>query len=148
MAIAKNQDVDPAIRFMERAGMEAAVDEIENGNFILLKDDVHSIKGMIGIEICGEFGLLRSFLFMPEAYSQVPALFEAMLAIAGEQGVKQVFLVSNKQQAMAFFEALQFIPCHGEELPKEVKDSPVVEKVCTMKDVYFMSRRLSRVNGL
>ncbi|WP_455663231.1 GNAT family N-acetyltransferase [Pradoshia sp.] len=143
MAIAKNQDIELAVKFMERAGMEVSQEEIESGKFILLKDDEHSIKGMIGIEACGEFGLLRSFLFVPEAHSQVPALFEAMLAIAREQGVEQVFLVSNKQQAMAFFEALQFIPCLREELPEKVKDSPVVEKVCTMKDIYFMSRHLS-----
>jgi len=142
LAIAKNQDIEPAIRFMERAGMEAAEEEIENGKFILLKDGAHSIKGIIGIEACEEFGLLRSFLFLPEAHSQVPAMFEAMLAIAREQGVEQVFLVSNKQKAMAFFEAMQFVPCRGEDLPDKVKDSPVVEKVCTMKDVYFMSRHL------
>ena len=144
MAIAKNQDVEPAVKFMERAGMEVAQEEIESGKFILLKDDVHSIKGMIGIETCGEYGLLRSFLFLPEAHAQVPALFETMLAIAREQGVEQVFLVSNKQQAKAFFEALQFTSCHTDEVPDKVKESPVVEKVCTMDNIYFMSRHLSR----
>ncbi len=142
MAIAKNQDIELAVRFMEQAGMEVAEEEVESGKFILLKDEDHLIKGIIGLESCGEYGLLRSFLFLPEAHAQVPALFEAMLAIAREHGVEQVFLVSNKQQARAFFEALQFMPCQCEQLPGKVKDSPVVEKVCTIKDVYFMSRHL------
>ena len=142
IAIAKNQDIKPAVRFMEQAGMEVTEEEVENGKFILLKDGEHLIKGMIGLESYGEYGILRSFLFLPEAYAQVPALFEAMLAIAREHGVEQVFLVSNKQQARAFFEALQFMPHLREQLPCKVKDSPVVEKVCTMKGVYFMSRHL------
>lgn len=142
MSISKERDVEQVQQFTNKAGLEAEAADIQAGKFVLLKDEKGDLLGLIGLEMCGEYGLLRSFAFLPESQAQVPALFETILAIAKESGAKQVFLASNKFQAVSFFEALQFEKWGIKQLPDRLLKSPLVEKVCTMNEVYFMSRRI------
>ncbi len=141
ISISKSIDIEAIERFAAPQGVELHHSDIRSGKIILLKED-DSIKGMIGLEPCGEYGLLRSFLFKTEAQAQVPALFETILALAKEKGMKKIFLISNKLQAIGFFEALQFERVDNQDVPENLKDSPVVEKVWTMEEAYMMERAL------
>ena len=134
-------DIDAMERFVETQGLDLNHQDIRAGKFILLKDE-GSVKGMIGMEPCGEYGLLRSFLFKPEAQAQVPALFETILALAKEKGMKKIFLISNKLQAIGFFEALQFERVNSREIPDDLRDSSAVDKVWAIKEAYVMERVL------
>ena len=79
-------------QFVEKQGLELNHQDIRAGKFILWKEE-GSVKGMIGMEPCGEYGLLRSLVFKPEAQAQVPALFETIMALAKEKGMKKIFLI-------------------------------------------------------
>ncbi len=141
ISISKSDDIEAIEQFIKTQELEVSHADICSGKFILLKDK-NLLKGMIGLEPCGEYGLLRSFLFVPEAQAQVPALFETILALAKEKGLRKIFLISNKLQALGFFEALQFERVDDREIPKQLKNSQAVEKVWTMKETYFMKRAL------
>lgn len=141
ISISKSVDIETIEQFIKTQGLELNHTDICSGKFILLKEE-DSLKGMIGLEPCGEYGVLRSFLFVPEAQAQVPALFATVLALAKEKGLKKIFLISNKLQALGFFEALQFERVNDREIPDLVKNSEVVDKVWTMKEAYFMERAL------
>ena len=134
-------DADAMEQFVEKQGLELNHQDISAGKFILLKEE-GSVKGMIGMEPCGEYGLLRSLVFKPEAQAQVPALFETIMALAKEKGMKKIFLISNKLQAIGFFEALQFERVNSREIPNDIRDSSVVDKVWTIKETYVMERAL------
>lgn len=141
LSISKSTDIEGIERFAAPQGVELHYEDISSGKFVLLKEE-GSIKGMIGLEPCGDYGVLRSFLFKEEAQAQVPALFETILALAKEKGLKKIFLISNKLQALGFFEALQFERVKNGEIPKDVRDSSVVEKVWTISETYIMERAL------
>ena len=141
ISISKSFDIEAIERFVETRELELNHSDISAGKFILLKEE-GSVKGMIGMESCGEYGLLRSFLFRPEAQAQVPALFETILALAKEKGMKKIFLISNKLQARGFFEALQFERVNSREIPNDLRDSSIVEKVWTIQEAYVMERVL------
>ena len=141
ISISKSTDVEAIKQFAVPQGVELHHHDVSSGKFILLKEE-GSIKGMIGLEPCGEYGLLRSFLFKEEAQAQVPALFETILALAKEKGLKKIFLISNKLQALGFFEALQFERVNSQEIPQDIRNSSVVEKVWTIDEVFIMERAL------
>ena len=141
ISISKGSDIEQVERFVEAHNLELNHDEIRDGKFILLKEE-SDVKGMIGLESYGEYGLLRSFLFRPEARVQIPALFETILALAKEKGLKKIFLISNKRQALGFFEALQFERINNREFPEDLKTSAFVEKVWTINEAYVMERAL------
>ena len=141
ISISKSEDIEAIERFVETQGLELNHQDIRTGKFILLKEE-GSVKGMIGMEPCGEYGLLRSFLFKPEAQAQVPALFETILALAKEKGMKKIFLISNKLQALGFFEALQFERINSREIPNDIRESSTVDKVWTIQGAYVMERVL------
>ena len=141
ISISKSLDIEAIERFVEAQELDLNHSDISAGKFILLKEEGF-VKGMIGMEPCGEYGLLRSFLFKPDAQAQVPALFETIMALAKEKGMKKIFLISNKLQALGFFEALQFERVSNREIPDDIRNSSSVEKVWTIKEAYVMERVL------
>ena len=141
ISISRSFDIGAVEQFVKAQNLELNHGDISDGKFILLKEE-GIVKGMIGLEPCGEYGLLRSFLFKPEAQAQIPALFETILALAKEKRLKKIFLISNKLQALGFFEALQFERINSREIPEDLRTSSIVEKVWTINEAYVMERAL------
>lgn len=81
------------------------------------------IVGAAGLTICGEFGLLRSFVLKPKAQLEkvILQLFHSLLFAAMEKNLEQVYLITP--QPSTWLQALYFYQVTLEDVPEEIADS-------------------------
>ncbi len=93
---------------------------IENGRLI----------GVIGLEIYGDYGLLRSLAVLPAHRNKGIAgkLIERLESLAGLKGLKELYLLT--ETAPEYFASKAFQKISRDEVPDEVKTSSEFSHVC------------------
>jgi N-acetylglutamate synthase-like GNAT family acetyltransferase len=137
---ANKQDLGSLREFLSRAnlGTEGLTEEtIEY--FLLLETEKGALKGTLGMEAFAEFGLLRSLVVTPgQAEKEIFVLFDQMVQLAKEKGMKGLFLATNKSVALPFFELMGFQRVGREELPTEFYHSDHIRHVLNVDNSLFL----------
>jgi N-acetylglutamate synthase-like GNAT family acetyltransferase len=137
---ANKQDLSSLREFLSRAnlGTEGLTEEtIEY--FLLLETEEGALKGTLGMEAFTEFGLLRSLVVTPgQAEKEIFVLFDQMVQLAKEKGMKGLFLATNKSVALPFFELMGFQRVVREELPTEFYHSDHIRHVLNVDNSLFL----------
>jgi len=107
-------------------------------------DDI--LIGVIGIEILGEFGLLRSLAISHSKRNQGigKLLCEKMIAYASLQGIKKLFLLT--MTAESFFENLGFKKVVRENVAEEIKNTEEFKNVCPVSAVCMVYKISGKVH--
>jgi N-acetylglutamate synthase-like GNAT family acetyltransferase len=137
---ANKQDLESLQAFLSRAnlGTEGLNEETVN-YFLLLENSDGSIRGSLGMEAFGESGLLRSLVVTPgQADKEIFVLFDQMVLLAKEKGMKSLFLATNKNVALPFFELMGFQRIKREELPTEFHRSKHIRHVLNVDNSIFL----------
>ena len=137
---ANKQDLDGLREFLSRAklGTDGLTEETID-YFLLLENEDGTLKGSLGMEAFTEFGLLRSLVVSPgQAEKEIFVLFDQMVQLAKEKGMKGLFLATNKSVALPFFELMGFQRIDREEIPSEFYQSEHIRHVLNVDNSLFL----------
>jgi len=137
---ANKQDLGNLREFLSRAnlGTDGLTDETID-YFLLLENEQGALMGTLGMEAFAEFGLLRSLVVSPgQAEKEIFVLFDQMVQLAKEKGMKGLFLATNKSVAVPFFELMGFQKVEREELPTEFYHSDHIRHVLNVDNSLFL----------
>jgi N-acetylglutamate synthase-like GNAT family acetyltransferase len=137
---ANKQDLGSLRAFLSRAnlGTDGLTDETID-YFLLLENEDGTLKGSLGMEAFTEFGLLRSLVVTPgQAEKEIFVLFDQMVQLAKEKGMKGLFLATNKSVALPFFELMGFQRVDRENIPSEFYQSEHIRHVLNVDNSIFL----------
>lgn len=137
---ANKEDLGNLREFLSRAGL--GTDGL-NGetidHFLLLENEDGSFRGSLGMEGFEEHGLLRSLVVSPgQADKEIFVLFDQMVHLAKEKGMRSLFLATNKSVALPFFELMGFQRVVREELPEGFYQSEHIRHVLNVDNSLFL----------
>jgi N-acetylglutamate synthase-like GNAT family acetyltransferase len=137
--MATEQDLDNLVNFLEKAnlGTEGVKETVEY--FLLMEDEIGSLRATLGVEPFGENGLLRSLVIsagMKE--NEILTLFEQILRLTKEKDMKNLFLATNKHTSVPFFEMLGFSTIEEDELPEDLYQSEHIKNILTVDNSVFL----------
>jgi amino-acid N-acetyltransferase len=103
-------------------------------NFLVAVEN-GTIMGVVGLEIYGDYGLLRS-LAVPSEYRNrgiAGQLMDQLETLAGQKGVRDLFLLT--ETAPEYFIRKGFQTITRDEVPEEVKLSTEFSHVCPVSAI-------------
>jgi amino-acid N-acetyltransferase len=111
-------------------------EHIEEGYAVATREE--GIVGVAGIEVCGQYGLLRSVAvaITRRGTSVGKALVDDRLAWAEVKGLTRVFLLTD--DAARYFEQFGFSPVDRKTVPDEVKVTEEFASICPESAVVMM----------
>ena len=124
--LAKKNDMIIMEQLLEKASLnkEGLAEHFDN---FLVVEDLRSqpphIVGMVGLEIYGEKGILRSLVLRSESWNSKVGveLLALILSYGWRKGLKEVYLMTRSSQA--FFEYWGFVEMDWSELPDVLRQS-------------------------
>lgn len=137
---AEKQDLEKVQEFLTRAnlGTDGLNDETVD-YFLLMEDEAGNVRGSMGMEAYRENGLLRSLVVSPgQAEKEIFILFNQMLKLAREKGITSLFLATNKNVAIPFFEVLGFTRVEREDLPNDFYESEHIKHILNVDNSIFL----------
>ena len=137
---ANKQDLGNLREFLSRAnlGTDGLTDETID-YFLLLENEQGALMGTLGMEAFAEFGLLRSLVVSPgQAEKEIFVLFDQMVQLAKEKGMKDLFLATNKSVALPFFGIMGFQKIDRAEIPSEFYQSEHIRHVLNVDNSLFL----------
>ena len=95
-----------------------------------VKKEGSTIAGVIGLEIYGRYGLLRSLATDPAHINKgiASALVHELINYANQEGLEEVYLLT--ETAEKYFEKKGFVKISREEVVEPVKQSTEFKHVC------------------
>lgn len=134
-------DIPELAQFLSEANVGEVDLQKQYQYFVVAKDDEGKILGTIGLIPIGHSGLLRSFVISPTfPTGKIAELIQCMLLAAKSRELASIYLVTEKQSSLAFFEAFGFE--RKENIAQEIKSSPHVEKLIQQENCWFMQKIL------
>ena len=107
--------------------------------FLLLENEDGTIRGSLGMEVFKEHGMLRSLVVSPgQADKEIFMLFDQIVKLAKEKGIKSLFLATNKSVALPFFEIMGFQKIEREAIPTELYSSLHIRHVLNVDNSIFL----------
>jgi N-acetylglutamate synthase-like GNAT family acetyltransferase len=137
---ANKQDLSNLREFLRRAKLGTdGLTEDTIDYFLLLENEDGTLKGSLGMEAFTEFGLLRSLVVTPgQAEKEIFVLFDQMVQLAKEKGMKGLFLATNKSVALPFFEIMGFQRIGRVDIPSEFYQSEHIRHVLNVDNSLFL----------
>ncbi|MCH1625124.1 GNAT family N-acetyltransferase [Fredinandcohnia quinoae] len=137
--IANVQDIDNIKRFLGRADVSSeGIDSIID-HFIVMEDVDYNILATIGIERIEKDGLLRSLVITQGLdQTEVLALFKSVLSLAKKKELEHLYLTTNIEASIQFFELLGFTKIDMCELPTHLQTSDHITQLCHSVEPMFM----------
>ncbi|MEA3321274.1 MAG: hypothetical protein U9Q88_14800 [Bacillota bacterium] len=125
--------------FLRRANITIVDLENKIEDFIILEEENEGICGTIGIEEYGNAGLLRSLVIGPAVKQfQLLQMFEHTQQHARKKGLEQLYLVTNKNNFIQFFELLNFYPQPIHTAPQTMLASDFFQEITQQEGCTLM----------
>jgi N-acetylglutamate synthase-like GNAT family acetyltransferase len=138
---ANQQDLKNLQAFLKRARVGTDGLTIKTVDYFLLleNEEDSTICGSLGMEAFNDQGMLRSLVVSPgQAEKEIFILFDQMVKLAKEKGMKSLFLATNKNVALPFFELMGFQKVEQEALPTEFYSSEHIRHVLNVDNSLFL----------
>ncbi|WP_404330466.1 hypothetical protein [Mesobacillus maritimus] len=143
---AEKKDVKRVESFLLEANLNAdgVADAIDY--YSLLETKSGALKACIGIEPVNGVGMLRSFV-LSEGTSQVQILmlFDRVIRIAEGNKLKSLYLVTNKESAVSFFNKIGFNVV--KDIPTALFNHPHFEQVSSVDNSIIMGMKVENVDN-
>ncbi|WP_174734780.1 GNAT family N-acetyltransferase [Mesobacillus harenae] len=119
-------------------GLEETIDY-----FLIMEDSNRKMIATLGIEPLQSVGLLRSFVVSGSLSEQhIIMMFDHMLQLAREKALTSLYLASNKQNALTFFEEIGFRAVSKQEIPKDLYHSSHLKNILNVDNSTIMELNL------
>lgn len=115
---------------------------VEDSLFITVENEQRELMAVLGIQVFENVGLLRSFVFVLSFPTEkLPIFLERALVVAKENGCEKLYMATNKQDSIPFFEAFGFDQISFADIvDKEL--STAIQPFSKKKQVVFMWKTL------
>ncbi|TYS69637.1 hypothetical protein FZC76_05220 [Sutcliffiella horikoshii] len=125
--------------FLRRANISIVDLEDKIEDFIILEEENEGICGTIGVEEYGSAGLLRSLVIGPSVKQfQLLQMFEHTQQHARKKGLEQLYLITNKNNFIQFFELLNFYPQPIHTAPQTMLASDFFQEITQQEGCTLM----------
>lgn len=125
LKVAERKDLPKLTAFVEKAGVNSDGFEHLIDCFVIMENDEHEVVACIGVEPLADHGLLRSLVVSDKLkQAHILTLFQSIQTVAAQKGMKQLFLVTNKEASVQFLTLMGF---------KEVTRSAIPEHLLTLE---------------
>jgi len=140
--LATSGDLPAAIEMLRQAGLPTT--DLTAAHLALVAEREQTTLGVIGLQACGEFGLLRSLVVAPAVHGQGVGrcLVEALEQVAHERGIAELWLLTI--DADPFFSSLDYRVRDRTDAPAEVRATDEFSSLCP-GDAVLMSKLISTV---
>lgn len=137
---ANQEDLQALQEFLMAAGLGTeGLSKETVGYFLLMEDEAGKVTGTLGIEKLAEHGLLRSLVIASGNVEQdLLLLLRQAMQFAAEKQIQQLFLATNKEAVLPFFEILGFRRVERSDLPEELFASPHIQTILTVDNSLFL----------
>jgi N-acetylglutamate synthase-like GNAT family acetyltransferase len=143
---AEKKDIKRLESFLVEANLsaEGVADTIEY--YSLLETKSGALRACIGIEPVNGVGMLRSFV-VSEGTSQVQILmlFDRVIRIAEGNKLKALYLATNKESAVSFFNKIGFNTV--KDVPTVLYNHPHFEQVSSVDNSIIMEMKVENVDN-
>lgn len=121
--------LDAVLRLLSNSGLPVADVEAHIDAFTLARSEGHLV-GIVGLELHGELGLLRSLFVAPAHRSKGigAALVQSVQLRAATKGVRELYLLTTG--ATAYFENLGFASLPRDQVPQEIRCTAQFSSLC------------------
>jgi len=124
------EDREPIIGLLKKCRLpNDDIGSLNLDHFILAKNE-HQIVGVIGLEICGPSGLIRSMAVEPQQRGKgiARALYLKLIGHAKELGIQNLYLLTNT--AESFFKQQGFNKIERGKLPNAIQATREFQSLC------------------
>jgi len=125
--LAKENDMIAMEQLLEKAKLNKTGIAENLDNFLVVEDlraePLPSIVGMVGLEIYGDKGILRSLVLRSESWNSKIGveLIALIISYGWRKGLKEIYLMTSSSRS--FFEYWGFIELAWDDVPKQLKVS-------------------------
>lgn len=127
--IASADDTGAICELLQSADLPTADLETAHVRFVVLKDG-HGLLGVIGMEVRGDAGLVRSFTVRPSHRGRGlgTALLNSLEQDARDQSIGELYLLT--QTAEMFFGAAGYALVERDSAPGSIRESAEFRSIC------------------
>ncbi|MFC3886406.1 GNAT family N-acetyltransferase [Bacillus songklensis] len=126
--LATKNDVDSVKAFLQKVDIEISGLEDYIEYFVLMEDDQQNLLATVGFQPIDGDGLLRSLVVTPSLKERdILVLFQAIMTVAEEKGMRHLYLATNKTASISFFELLKFREILYNQLPSCIREGSYIE---------------------
>jgi N-acetylglutamate synthase-like GNAT family acetyltransferase len=121
LKIAEEKDLAKLTGFVEKAGLSSDGFESLIDYFVMMENGEHEVVACIGVEPMNEYGLLRSLVVSDKLkQAHILTLFQSIQTLAEQKGIKQLYLVTNKEASVQFLSLLGFEEIEKASIPSQL----------------------------
>ncbi len=124
--LAKKNDMINMLQLLEKANLntEGLAENLDN--FLVVEDVRQSepyMVGMVGLEIYGDLGILRSLVLRSESWNSKVGveLLSLIIGYGWKKGLREIYLMTQISQD--FFEYWGFVEVTWDDLPEHLRQS-------------------------
>lgn len=143
---AESKDIKRLESFLLEANLntEGVADKIDY--YSLLETKSGTLKACIGIEPVNGVGMLRSFVVSQQTTQvQILMLFDRVIRIAEANQLKSLYLATNKESAVSFFNKIGFHVV--KDIPPALYNHPHFEQVTNVDKSIVMEMKVENVDN-
>ena len=140
ICVAEGKDLKRLTEFLTSAGLGTdGLSEEKMDSFLLLEGPGGRLTGSLGMEVFEQFGLLRSLVVSAgQGQKEIFLLFDQMMQLAKKKGVRELYLATNRQESLPFFNLLGFAQTSREDLPSEFYQSEHIQHILNVDNSLFL----------
>lgn len=121
LKIAEEKDLGKLSGFVEKAGVSSEGFESLIDYFVMMENGENEIVACIGVEPNNEYGLLRSLVVSDKLkQAHILTLFQSIQTLAEQKGIKNLFLVTNKEASVQFLSLMGFKEIERIAIPNQL----------------------------
>ncbi|MBM7704068.1 GNAT family N-acetyltransferase [Metabacillus iocasae] len=137
--LATMNDVSRVNHFLQKADVSVEDLECHIEHFVIMENDKKELLATVGFQKEGASGLLRSLVIVPSlTQEKILMLFKSVVSLAKENGIDQLFLVTNKEASLSFFELLHFQIVSKESIPIGLQEQSNLLNTHNVDKLYVM----------
>ncbi len=121
LKVAKEKDLNRLVAFVDMAGVSSEGFERLIDYFVIMENEEREIVACIGIEPMEDTGLLRSLVVSDKLkQAHILTLFQSIQSLAEQKGLKDLYLVTNKEASVQFLSLMGFDEIDQEAIPSKL----------------------------
>jgi N-acetylglutamate synthase-like GNAT family acetyltransferase len=121
LKIAEEKDLGKLTGFVEKAGISSDGFESLVDYFVMMENGEHEVVACIGVEPMNENGLLRSLVVSDKLkQAHILTLFQSIQTLAEQKGIRNLFLVTNKEASVQFLSLMGFVEIDQATIPNQL----------------------------
>jgi N-acetylglutamate synthase-like GNAT family acetyltransferase len=142
--IATEKDIDKVKGFLDKSEVSSAGVESMIDHFIIMEDEYDAVQATLGIEKVEMDGLLRSLVVTSNIkQTEILSLFKSAISLAKHKGLRELYLVTNREASVVFFTMLGFSQIEKKDIAETILNAEHMKQVANADNAIYMKTTLN-----